>query len=126
MRQATSEHFDICVIGGGMAGLSAAAVLAALYKVVLVEREPHLGFHATGRSAALFAETYGNAAVRALTRASRDFYLAADGSRPFTQPRGVLYVATGEQREDLSALYESLSAASPRIALLKPAAAMDL
>jgi D-arginine dehydrogenase len=126
MRHATSEHFDICVIGGGLAGLSAAAALAALYKVVLVEREPHLGFHATGRSAALFAETYGNAAVRALTRASRDFYVAADGSRPFTQPRGVLYVATGEQREDLSALYESLSAASPRVALLEPAAAMDL
>jgi D-arginine dehydrogenase len=126
MRHATSEHFDICVIGGGLAGLSAAAALAAQYKVVLVEREPHFATHATGRSVALFAESYGNAAVRALTRASRDFYLAADGSRPFTRARGVLYVATGEQREDLNALYESLSAASPRVAMVAPQTAMDL
>src|SRR5580700_7815614 len=101
MRHATSEHFDICVIGGGLAGLSAAAALAALYKVALVEREPHLGFHATGRSAALFAESYGNAAVRALTRASRDFYLAADGPQPFTLPRGALFVATAVQQDGL-------------------------
>jgi D-arginine dehydrogenase len=126
MRQATSEHFDICVIGGGMAGLSAAATLAAQYKVVLVEREPHLGFHATGRSAALFAESYGNAAVRALTRASREFYWAADGPAPFTRARGVLYVATEEQRDDLSALYATLSAASPSVAILEPPAAMGL
>lgn len=126
MRHENSEHFDICVVGGGLAGLSAAAALAAIHKVVLVEREPHLGFHATGRSAALFAESYGNTEVRALTRASRDFYLAANGERPFTQARGVLFVATGEQREDLDSLHATLSAASPRVALLEPAAAMGL
>src|SRR5579863_4917339 len=124
MRHATSEHFDICVIGGGLAGLSAAAALAAQYKVVLVEREPHFATHATGRSAALFAESYGNAAVRALTRASRDFFLASDGSRPLTQPMGVLFVAGDEQRVDLERLYASLSAASPAVAVLEPAAAM--
>jgi D-arginine dehydrogenase len=119
-------HFDICVIGGGLAGLSAAAGLAAVRRVVLVEREAHWAYHSTGRSAALFAESYGNTAVRALTRASRHFYLDSDGSRPFTQPRGALFVATGAQQESLNTLYETLSASSSRIALLDPAAALEL
>src|SRR5277367_733844 len=121
-----SESFDICVIGGGLAGLSAAAELAAACRVALVEREAHWAYHSTGRSAALFSETYGNAAVRALTRASRVFYVAAADSRKFTQPRGVLYAADRGQQDDLMALHETLSAVSPRIALLDPAAALAL
>ena len=69
-------------------------------RVVLLEREPHSGYHSTGRSAALFSEIYGNAVVRALSRASRSFLLEppagfADGS--LLEPRGVLYIATSEQ-----------------------------
>jgi D-arginine dehydrogenase len=109
-----------------MAGLSAAAGLAAVRNVVLVEREPHWAYHSTGRSAALFAESYGNSAVRALTRASRDFYLAADRPLAFTQPRGALFVATIAQREALEALYEALSTASGGIALLDREAALEL
>ncbi|TPL85977.1 FAD-dependent oxidoreductase [Mesorhizobium sp. B2-3-12] len=61
----------IVVIGGGIAGLSLAAAVAGWADVTLIEREPHLGYHASGRSAALFTETYGNRLVRALTLASR-------------------------------------------------------
>jgi len=125
-RATTSEHFDICVIGGGLAGLSAAAGLATVRSVVLVEREAHWAYHATGRSAALFSESYGNTVVRALTRASRNFYLNSDGSRPFTQPRGALFVAACAQQESLNALYATLSTASPSVAKLDPAAALRL
>ncbi|TSE03229.1 FAD-binding oxidoreductase [Mesorhizobium intechi] len=61
----------IVVIGGGIAGLSLAAAVRDWASVTVIEREPHLGYHASGRSAALFTETYGNRLVRALTLASR-------------------------------------------------------
>lgn len=120
------EQFDICIIGGGLAGLSAAAGLASERKVVLVEREIHWAYHATGRSAALFAESYGNAAVRALTRASRDFYFGSDGSRPFTQPRRVLFVAAATQQGGLNALDAMLSAMPASVVPLDPDAALRL
>jgi D-arginine dehydrogenase len=97
---------DFLVIGGGMAGMSAAAELSAKASVILLEAEDRIGFHATGRSAALFSEIYGNLPVRALTRASRDFLFnpPADFSgAPLTKPRGVLIVATPEQVDRLNA-----------------------
>ena len=70
---ADGKTFDFIVIGGGMAGASAAAYLSARGSVALLERESQPGYHSTGRSAALFSTIYGNAAVRALTRASQAF-----------------------------------------------------
>lgn len=87
---------DVVVVGGGIAGVSAAAELAtAGAEVVLLEAEAQLAHHTTGRSAALFTETYGNEVVRALTVASRSFLEAPpDGfDRPLLTPRGVLWVA---------------------------------
>ncbi|NBQ28748.1 MAG: FAD-dependent oxidoreductase, partial [Rhodobacteraceae bacterium] len=43
---------DIVIIGGGIAGLSAASALSASAKVVVLEAEKSIGYHATGRSAA--------------------------------------------------------------------------
>ena len=69
--------FDIIILGAGMAGASLAATLAAQpggpRRLLLLEMEEQPGRHATGRSAAMFFESYGNATVRALTRASRAF-----------------------------------------------------
>ena len=113
-----SDRFDVCVIGGGLAGLSAAAGLAAFMRVALVEREPHLAYHSTGRSAALFAESYGNAPVRALTRASRAFYAGGGETQRFTSPRGVLFVGTRDQEAALLALQAALADASPNARLV--------
>jgi len=91
---------DVLVIGAGMAGASTAAELAGLgRKVVLLERESQPGMHATGRSAALFSETYGGPAVRALTRASRDFYMTPPGGfadHPLVKARPAMHVADAD------------------------------
>ena len=64
---------DFLVIGGGIAGAAAAFNLAAHGQVQILEMEDAPGYHTTGRSAALYTETYGNRVVRAITSASRDF-----------------------------------------------------
>jgi D-arginine dehydrogenase len=80
-----------------MAGAGVAAELSADRRVRLLEQEPQPGLHATGRSAALHSEIYGNAHIRALSRASRAFFLAGQDGRPFATPRGCIHVATQEQ-----------------------------
>jgi D-arginine dehydrogenase len=61
---------DIVVIGAGIAGASAAAELAADARVTLLEMEAQPGYHATGRSAAYFAPSYGHPIVRELAACS--------------------------------------------------------
>jgi D-arginine dehydrogenase len=88
---------DVIVIGGGMAGASVGAELARTRRVILLEREDRPGRHATGRSAALHSEIYGPAAIRALTRASREAFLAPEGAAPFATPRDCLHIAIAGQ-----------------------------
>jgi D-arginine dehydrogenase len=105
--------FDHLVIGGGMAGAAVAYMLAPSGSVALLEREAQFGHHSTGRSAALFIEGYGNAAIRALNRASRPFFDAPpDGfaATPLLTPRGVLMIAREDQLARLDAAEAELSA----------------
>ena len=68
------ETADILVIGGGIAGLSAAAALAPHASVIALEGEAQIGFHASGRSATMLHYALGDAVIRALTLASRAFF----------------------------------------------------
>jgi D-arginine dehydrogenase len=100
-----TSSFDIIIIGAGMAGASAAAELSRDRRVLVLERESHPGAHATGRSAALYSTIYGNAPVRALTRASRTVLqqgLEGDGDGVLS-PRGSLFIATQRQGPRLDA-----------------------
>ncbi len=97
---------DIIVIGAGIAGSSIAAHLAARKKVQLIDMEESPGYHSTGRSAAIFSEAYGNDVIRALTRASRDFFYsppAGFATAPLVTPRRVLITARPGQEEALDA-----------------------
>lgn len=65
---------DFLVLGGGIAGLSAASALARHGRVIVLEAEEAVGFHSSGRSATYYHFGIGNAPVRALTAFSRGFF----------------------------------------------------
>ncbi|WP_119157241.1 NAD(P)/FAD-dependent oxidoreductase [Caldimonas tepidiphila] len=103
---------DFAVIGAGIAGASVAWELSARASVLLLERESQPGYHTTGRSAALYMESYGTPAIRALTRASRAFLErppADFGDEPILSPRGVLHVAGPGQDDLLESAWRELS-----------------
>ncbi|SFB29194.1 Glycine/D-amino acid oxidase [Collimonas sp. OK607] len=95
---------DYIIIGAGIAGASIAYWLAPHARVIILERESQPGYHSTGRSAALYMESYGPPQVRAMTCASRAFF---DQPPPgFTghsllTPRGALFFATQDQLAEL-------------------------
>jgi len=120
---------DFLIVGAGIAGASIGHFLAPHGRTVLLERESQPGYHSTGRSAALFYESYGTAQVRALTLASRPFLDAppagfADG--PILSPRGAVLVASPGQDAELADAWEVLRATSPRGTLLDARAAREL
>ena len=119
-----ATRFDIAIIGAGIAGTSAAALLAPHRSVLLLEREAQPAYHSTGRSAAMFMESYGPSGVRALTRASRAFYQQPVGSfsdTPLLGDRGALYVAAPEQRDRIAALFSELAPTCPGLLQLDQA-----
>lgn len=91
------------VVGGGIAGVSVAAELAAagVERPVLLEAEPELARHTTGRSAASYIPGHGPAPTRALTAASRGRFdaLAEEAGHGFLRPRPVLHVASTAEEE---------------------------
>lgn len=85
---------DVLIIGGGIAGLSAAARIAPHASVTVLEAEDSLGYHATGRSAAIFLKDYGNDVVRALNYASEQYLL----DQELLKQRGMMLLAKPDQR----------------------------
>lgn len=101
--------FDIAVIGAGMAGASVASALSSTHRVLLLEQEDQPGYHATGRSAAVFTAIYGNETVRALSRASRGFLTAPPGGfaeHALASSLGNMFVARSDQLGRLQAFHE--------------------
>ncbi len=90
-----NRDYDLLIVGGGIAGASLGAELAAARRVLIVEAEDQCGYHATGRSAAFYLESYGGPAVAPLTKASAAF-LADNG---FLKQRGALHLAQNEWPE---------------------------
>lgn len=87
---------DFLVVGGGIAGVSAAAHLAPHGSVTLLEMEPSLAYHTSGRSAAMLVENYGSAGSRPLVRASRPFLTdppAGSVESSLLADRAVMWVA---------------------------------
>jgi D-arginine dehydrogenase len=103
---------DIIVIGGGIAGLSAAAALADHAKVVVLEAEEQIGFHSSGRSATMLHYALGDRLIRALTLASRPFFDEPPEDfteTPLGRPMAVLVHAREDELPALDAVEADLS-----------------
>ncbi len=120
---------DFLIIGGGIAAASVGYWLAPHGRVTLLERESQPGYHSTGRSAALFMESYGTAQVRALTMASRAFFAnppAGFSEHPLISPRGAMMVATHGEEAQLAEQWDIFRSVTPHARLLSSAEACAL
>lgn len=111
------------VVGGGIAGVTVAAPLAEHGDVTLIDKEPNLAFHTTGRSAALLFETYGHPSLWPLTAASRRFFDHPPQDvvdHPLLTRRGALTVGFTGEAADLDRRYEEARVPGVRIQRLDP------
>lgn len=93
------SEFDVIIVGGGIAGASVGAEIAARRRTLIIEAESQCGYHSTGRSAAFYLESYGGPEVAKLNRASHDFLSSppADFAESgFLRTRGDLHITKGE------------------------------
>ena len=101
------RQFDVIIIGGGIAGASLGAEIAAKRRTLIVEAEEHCGYHTTGRSAAFWLVHYGGPAVMPLTLASRPLLEHGwpTNEHPLMRRRGIVTIARQywELREALAA-----------------------
>ena len=90
------NHFDIVIVGGGIAGASLGAEVASERTTLIIEAEDQCGYHSTGRSAAFYLESYGGPKVAPLTIASGEFLEnppAEFSDRGFLYRRGALHLS---------------------------------
>jgi D-arginine dehydrogenase len=98
---------DFLIVGGGVAGLSAAAALARHGKTLVLEAEEALGYHSSGRSATFSHYGIGGDSVRAMTRWSRGFFEGPpEGFTdvPLAHRASAIFVATAETLDRLERL----------------------
>lgn len=119
----------IAVIGGGIAGVSAAAALVAhpsRPQVTLLEAEEQLATHTTGRSAAQLIENYGADAVRPLTTASLPYFVSPPSEHcptPLLRTQPVLTVGRPDQDDLMEASLVEGRRSNPDIGEITPAEA---
>ncbi len=119
---------DFVVIGGGIAGVSAAAHLAPHGSVTLLEREASLAYHTSGRSAAMLVEDYGSDGARPLVKAARPFLEnppegAVDS--PLLSDRAVMWISGPGKSGTLEKQAIDAQGRGARCELLTPVEAME-
>jgi D-arginine dehydrogenase len=124
-----ARECNFLIVGTGIAGASVAYHLAGSSSVILLERESQPGYHSTGRSAAVYAESYGPRLMRVMTVASGPFLRkppAGFADVPPMHPRGALFLAREDQRRALEDLVKELSELSDDLRLMAPEEAFRL
>lgn len=114
--------FEVIIVGGGIAGASLGAEIAAKRKTLIIEAEDQCGYHATGRSAAFYLESYGGPEVAKLTLASKAFLSHPPqefSDSGFLRMRGDLHL-TRDELPTLPDLVESRVVERPELERLMP------
>lgn len=109
----TNKTCDFLVIGGGIAGASAACMLSAHGKVIITERESAPDHHSTGRSAATLTRAYENPIVSSIITASTSFFETAHETgfspTPILSPRGTLSISDENSLKELDRYHAKYS-----------------
>lgn len=123
------SYYDFLVVGGGIAGVAVAAELACHGKTCVLERENSLAYHTTGRSAAILMESYGNALIRTLTCASRNFFENPSpdlSNEALCSARGALILSDEEHFDKLRARHQMVAQHVPGIVMLDQESVLEL
>lgn len=99
------SRYDVAIVGAGIAGASLAAEVAPHASVLLLEAEDQPGYHATGRSAAFWSETYGGPLVQPLTSGSERWFR----DRGLLHPRCALYLGRPEDEPAIAAFLSTFA-----------------
>ncbi len=104
---------DFIIIGGGIAGASAAYELCKIGRVIVLEKESQTGYHTTGRSSAIFQKSYnkGDPLLNILVTASEDFLKHPPknfSAQSLLLPRDILYIAKDGTQDLLDDLQKKL------------------
>src|SRR2546427_11583164 len=124
----TTLFRSVVIVGGGMAGAPLAYFLIerGVTDVLLLEREEHPGYHATGRSAATLAELDPITTLHALKVLGGQFLRqppAGFAETPVLLRSGVMVLFKNEMWDALRAAAPAIEQAGTRLVLLSPAQA---
>ncbi|MEH3104122.1 MAG: FAD-binding oxidoreductase [Sphingomonas phyllosphaerae] len=108
--------YDIAIVGAGIAGASLAAAIGDRARVLLLEGEERPGYHATGRSAAFWSETYGGPDIQPLTTASGPA-LHAGG---YLDPLGAVHIGRDGDAAAIAALLDEFAATPVALSAVDP------
>ena len=97
------KHFDIIIVGSGIAGMSLGSAISKERNVAIIEKEKQLSYHSTGRSFAFFIESYGNKEIIELTNISKNFFYKKFDF--FLKKKGVLFIGNNKQKNLVENFY---------------------
>lgn len=115
--------FEIAVVGGGIAGASFAYRMAKHRSLVILERELHVGYHSTGRSAAEFSRQFQTPSTGLLADGSYEFLSNPPpgfAAVALLVPRGNLVIAQSERKNLLNSAFREVLVTSPKARILHP------
>lgn len=118
---------DFLIVGGGIAGVSAAARLAPHGTTVLLEAESGFGYHSSGRSATYYHFGIGRSVVRGMTAFSRaHFEIPGASGTALSRPSPALFIAPLEMLAGLDALEAEMRPYSDGLERLDADAVRDI